>query len=280
MFGKKSHHARRLRLEALESRAMLSVAASGLTYETLDLAAAGTFSDTVTGGGQTQKVTGDAALAGDIAYTSPTKGSGAITSISTTGTGFAGFAASGSISDNGGKLTSHLTLTEPISETLKATGKLLVFGYTLTLTLPTFHFDFLGTNVTVSKFSFTFFIPPGYAVLALNAQWDTNSKGSPVALVGVVNNNTTNSVFAVSKESAPLGTVECQWMDATGDLIGKPIPGDTFPIAWNEAGGTYTISKLPKAPKGAANLSMMMYLPGVSPGEGNFAFVLLPWPPP
>jgi hypothetical protein len=247
---------------------MLSVTASALTYQTLDFSIPeGTISAIVFAGVRHSKVSGSAVVTGSITFTGPAKGKGSLTSVTgdlSTPRFDLDFAASGPIRDQAGKLTAsagrlvaNWTVTEPAHQRVVFKGKLSASDMIATLGFSDVDFGTSANSGSAHNIALEGAIVQGGApfdVQVGTTSWRTVN-GKPVLTVPVMVPAGDN-LATVAKDTVPAATISVFWANSNNNdsTIGKPISGDTIRIAWDEAGGTYTISNLPQAPAGADEL--------------------------
>ena len=244
-----SNKARTLRVEQLESRAMLSVTLASPTFKDIAFTISGGFAGTAHVQGFSVALHGNTNTTGDITYTSATAGTGTIsvtgniTSPSTSP--IQSFAMNGPVTDTNGTLAGSMTLTDPTGNPgpYTSTGSFSAKTFVATTKIASMTADgFPLTNVKWSgKIVQTDTTP--FGVTIGDAAYSAGTLTVPVTVPG--------QAHTAASESAAAATITLAWANANGKVVGKAFSkSDTIDIAWNEASGTYTIAGL--APPTAA----------------------------
>jgi len=250
---------RRLTVESLEGRELLAVAILSRSWKELEFSGPATVSGNLSGKYGTQPVSGrfngSMTLSGDLKYSSPTDAVGQGAAVGTVNGSITGYGALPTLNLNGDTGPGGMNeVAGRFSAVLPPSGALGVT--TLTGTINT-------SNLTASgAISFTLYTTirgngswsanvaptnPEPLTVTTTAQWDAVKPG--VIDVEILAGG---SVQKAATRATPVATVSVYWGTAAGVRLTK-LP-DSIPILWNQAEGSYEISKLPVPPATAAKL--------------------------
>jgi hypothetical protein len=266
---------RRLSLEPLEHRALLSVTVLGTAFKAFEFTTSGNYTGKYTEPGYLLNYSGVANVHGAIVYDSPTHGTGSGTA---TGSGIWNDPrASGAYTFSG-----HGNIEDQ-------NGALAVSGYADTFQGQPFPAGpFPGTG-TLSTSDFAANVRWSFSIVSgsTSGSWSgtfvpvvtdpfsvtVNAAGTPAAGIGVTV-DVAGRVHTTTSRSTPVTNVNLYWSKGPtlADRIGGPL-ADKIPIYWNSAGGAYSITGLPLSPVDATHLLL------VTQYDGQTEVAALPLPP-
>lgn len=253
---------RSLSMESLEGRELMAVAVLSRSWKEFEFTGPVVVSGNLTGkygvNPVNGKFSGNLAIAGNMAYSSPTDAVGQGSAVGTVNSTVYGYGNLPTLNLNGSTEPGAMKETAgKFSAVLPAQPDSPLGAVTLGGTLNTKDFKVTGTiNFTLSDtvkgagtWSGTFApVNPQPLVVNTTASWDDANKPGTVDVTIAAG----GSVQKAINRNTAVANVTMYWGNAAGAKLNK-LP-DTIPVLWNQAGGSYEVSKLPVPPVQAAKL--------------------------